>query len=176
MSAWMCSEAHFNALLTYAVAMDVTFQDPRTNHTAITLETASAIGQIMVDENVRSLISRYGADREEERFAFAFTAYPHILTAPEAQCVVNCLEYQSCESRDWSTTLAAVILAAIEAKVISVLGSNEKERWTAVQKREYDACPWGIDSVDDFMPARREMRLKGGRYADRDFHEQAQEA
>ena len=55
MSAWMCSEAHFNALLTYAVAMDVTFQDPRTNHTAITLETsqghfalALALGAVLI--------------------------------------------------------------------------------------------------------------------------------
>lgn len=167
MSAWMCSEAHFNALLTYAVAMDVTFQDPRSNHTAITLETASAIGQVLIDENARSLLSRYRDPVEENTWAYTFQPFPHVLTRGEAVCALGCLDYQSCESDDYRTTLAAVIVKAIWAAA----GDLTSEQLKGQDRLEYEACPWGIDDADQFSPARRALRLKGGRYADRHAQE-----
>ena len=71
MSAFMVSDAHIDALVTFAVRHQVSY---RVNGSRIdvTKNNAEEIGQILVDENYRSLNARY-SERTEEYFGKAPT-------------------------------------------------------------------------------------------------------
>lgn len=148
MSAWMCCDAHFDALLTYAIVKGgVEFSDPRTNHTTITAENADAIGEIFKRENARSLTALYkGAD---DYGPYAFRPFPHLLTDVEAKKAIDCLEYQSCESDDYRTTLAYVILAAMDNWMAERCGRRHPRD---TDKLAWETAPWGIDD-DSFTAA-----------------------
>jgi hypothetical protein len=143
----MCSDAHFDALITFAIARKVQITDPRTNHTAITEETATAFGEILKRENARSLFSRY--EDVDDREPYAFKKYPHVMTDGQAAVALSCADYQSCESDDWSTTLAHAVLEAIRATV------------TEPAQRDRSA-PWGINDHDAFTPAALALRANRG--------------
>ena len=91
--------------------------------------TDSELGKILLDENVRSVNHRY---RETET-APAYVYRPVPVVAIDAAAVlksVQCVDYQSCETDDWETTLAYRVLKAIESGAIAHLPG-------------YGAAPWG---------------------------------
>lgn len=163
MSAWMCSDSHFDALLTYALAHGgVEFSNPKTNHTTITADNVDAIGQILVDENVRSLVSRYGEDMMENGHRYTFEPFPHLLNDGEAYKTAACADYQSCESDDYNTTPAQAILMALVAVTEKRVGRNPAGTENQNPTHDYAEAPWGIDD-DTFSAegiARREEQAR----------------
>ena len=139
MSAFMVSDAHIDALVTFAVRHQVSY---RVNGSRIdvTKNNAEEIGQMLVDENYRSLNARY-SERTEEYFGKAPTYRLKItraLAVPELEPVVilkqcDCYAYQACETDDWEKTTAFEIIKSIKGAAVSALPG-------------YDAAPWGIDN------------------------------
>ena len=129
MSAFIVSETHIDALVTYAVDRKVSFYFAHVR-TEITAHNAEEIGRVLINENVRSVNHRY---RENKSMAYRFKRFNTPLTAVEAIKACHCLDYQSCETDDWESTKAFSVLRAIEASAMRSLPGYEK-------------APWGIDS------------------------------
>jgi hypothetical protein len=69
MSAFICTDAHLNVLVNYAVAKRASYYwNP--NRVYISSENASEIGQILLDENYRSVNYRYRETDKPHAFKF----------------------------------------------------------------------------------------------------------
>jgi len=122
------SRYHIDALVSYCAANKLGFIIPpegTTNGEPLTLdatdpEGARAIGQVLLEENARSLAARYGErdtrtlDAAYEAENYQFFAYPEELLGPG--CIVGAVSYyddQACESDSWNMSLAAWITSGI---------------------------------------------------------------
>jgi hypothetical protein len=133
MSAYIVSDDHIHALVNFAVSARVSYF-VNGKWIDITLENAEEIGQIFADENYRSVHRRY-QERTTGHFGKA-APYKFKRARPLSDAVVilkliNCLDYQSCETDDWKASLAFNILAQIKDEAVRKLPG-------------YDAAPWGI--------------------------------
>ena len=90
----------------------------------LTPETASRVGQVLLDENTRSVNHRY-----EERDAAESYRYKRFLKTNPANVLglIDCLDYQSCEHPEWETSEAYTILQALQSAAIHQLPGYE---WT----------------------------------------------
>lgn len=157
MSAWMCSDAHISALLTFAIEHGAQYPSPDSGRpVTITAENATAIGQILVLENVRSLMARYGDD--SHMHDFAFQPFSHVLTPVEALKAVACLDYQSCEDAGWEASLARKILDGIDAAILRMTNRASLQDMRKACDAEWQAAPWGID--DDSFTAEQAAKRK----------------
>jgi hypothetical protein len=137
MSAFIVDNRHIDAIVTYAIAKRVRYFNPnnsrREQWIEITARNAEEIGRILLDENVRSVAHRYeNRINEDERNAAAIYAYrpfPTPLAAVEFIKACKCLEYQSCETNDYETTLAYRILRACAESATNDLRGYEKAPW-----------------------------------------------
>lgn len=133
MSAYVVSDAHIHALINYAVRENVSYYANK-NRVAITRANAEEVGQILLDENYRSVSEVYH-DRTETHFgkpeSYKFKVGRVLPDAISILKLVQCLDYQSSETDDWETSIAANILAQIKDRAIQRLPG-------------YDNVPWGI--------------------------------
>ena len=108
--------------------------------------TPNELGQILLDENVRSVSARYPHDARQNlpgpvnnayAFDYKFQPVRHQLAAWVVKSC-DCVKYQSCETDDYEDTLAYKVLQAI--------------RESAIHHLTVDA-PWGVTDTDisDFM-------------------------
>lgn len=129
MSAFVVSPTHIDALLTFAQrpqyeapacyykgSVKVTFYD-----------NLNAIGQILLDENVRSVNFRY----TEQTDSPAYLYHPYRGNLPPVQIIkaCDCLNYQSCETDDWKDTEAHLILDTIRERAINELPGMDEAEW-----------------------------------------------
>lgn len=101
MSAFICNNSHITALAVYAAR----------NRIAGHVD-AKTIGDILHAENVRSVNYRYG---ESTRPSFEICEWAAFQPFSLVQIVkaARCLDYQSCEHREWPDSEAFRILQAI---------------------------------------------------------------
>jgi hypothetical protein len=99
MSAFIVSHKHIDALISAMLDARMFYWDGH-NRVYVTRDNAEEVGRILLEENVRSVLYRYGG-RIGDR------------PRPPVQIIkaVHCLDYQSCETEDWETTLAWRIFA-----------------------------------------------------------------
>lgn len=138
MSAFIVSNDHINAIVTYCVDKRVSYWTGE-ERTPIQSWNAEEIGRILMDENVRSVVWRYRdsssdfADEAKDAAAeYRYLNFTTPLTAVEVIKACHCLSYQSCETDEWEKTMAWTILQAVISHA-----SREVPG--------YDAAPWGID-------------------------------
>jgi hypothetical protein len=134
MSAHMVSDNHIHALVNFALLNNL---DYRANgrFVRITRESAEEIGQILIDQNYRSVHHRY-LDRAEQHFGKPPTyKFKVVRLLPDAVALLKlcvCYAYQACETDDWESSIAADIIMRIKDRAIIKLPG-------------YDAAPWGIN-------------------------------
>jgi hypothetical protein len=123
MSAFICSDEHINVLINYAVNKRASYYwNPR--RIDITSKNASEIGQILLDENYRSVNHRYRSEHgEPHAFKFKLSIKPY--SAVDILKAINCLDYQSCETDDWSKSQAWAILDGLKDVAIRNLPGYE---------------------------------------------------
>lgn len=85
------------------------------------------IGQILVDENYKSVNYRYSEETPSHQFAVMPIRH---LSHVEILKLCDCYTYQACETPDWEESEAYAIVQAIRARVIHTLPG-------------YDEAPWG---------------------------------
>jgi hypothetical protein len=94
---------------------------------------AQALGQILLNENYRSVNARYNETGEPEAYRFRHVDTDRAGAGMDPAILVlgsiKCLRYQSCETEDYPTTDAARILNAIENKATSYLMSVHDAPW-----------------------------------------------
>lgn len=155
MSAFMCSDAHFNVLATYASQQRLdlrlkvgtkaearaaeifggeipSFMGHVSEYRTVPMhQRPELIGAVLRDENARSVEYRYEDCRTSNDMGtkdrYRFKVRP--ATSPRQVLQgVRSLAYQSCETPDWDDTLAAAILDAIKESAIADVCDGEP--WT----------------------------------------------
>ncbi len=111
MSAYIVNDYHISALVN-----SVSAHEFHTWHNGATQNfTQESAGQILKDENYRSVNSRYQEDDKAPPF-------DHDLMVSKQPVEIlmgcRCFNYQACESDDWDQTLAHSILEMIQSHAI----------------------------------------------------------
>lgn len=85
------------------------------------------MGQILWDENYRSVNYRY----DEDYSAPTFKVDPYVkMSAVETVKLCDCYNYQTCEAPDWKETEAYAIMQAVREAAISALPGMSEAPWT----------------------------------------------
>jgi hypothetical protein len=107
-----------------------------------TPEALSAIGQILHDENVRSVNCRYREEEAADPYVWKphaaagvqFRAYAPADRLTRAVAVLKalaCFDYQACETDDYGTTDAAAIVRYLREAAIHALPGYDAAKWGA---------------------------------------------
>jgi len=86
------------------------------------------LGQILVDQNFRSVNCRYGEEYEAEKFVNKPNMRPR--TPVEVIKLCDCYHYQSCETGDYYESEAWAIVNAIRERAIHNLPGYAEAEWT----------------------------------------------
>jgi hypothetical protein len=145
MSAYICNPEHIGVLAAFAALNDCQIYDWRTGSL---ISTAQAVAKGLARENIRSVAYRYPNDKDGSRpgpclldadieeaaaiYAAHFVTRPQKLKPVQVFKLSQGLSYQSCETDDWTMTLAARQLDWI---------NNEAAR----QLPGYEAADWSFD-------------------------------
>lgn len=145
MSAYICWPEHFGILATCAVEYSCVIPEWRYS---VEYSDAEYVARGLASENIRSVIHRYPNDRDGHRpgpqlldvdivkaagiSALHFLFNPKQISPVQVIKLVNCLEYQSCETPDWTQTLAYKQLQWIRSHAISRLPGYEEAVWEFV--------------------------------------------
>lgn len=120
MSAYIVNDNTINAVLGFADEYDLNAFDGKTK---------DDLGQILLDQNYCSVNYRYGEDATPERYVYN----RYTVKATDALQHLSCIEYQSCETPDWETTLAFRLCARLRKNMVSqlLLEVGAKRAWDA---------------------------------------------
>ena len=135
MSAYIVSTDTIDLLISAADAWRVTFRSPADQSFlhACSYRRDEA-GQLLLDENVRSVNARYRETEAAGVYRFQPVDLDRAargLSIPILVLgLVRCLRYQSCEADDYGTTRAAEFLDRIEAEAIRKLTIDAPWGWT----------------------------------------------
>ena len=132
MSAWVCSDETIAGILRAAAPGSIGYAatyywNGDTRHINTRLEE---VGQILVDENYRSVNFRY-EERGDEPHVYKHSHLSQEMTAVQIIKLCNCYRYQVCEPDDYKETEAWAIVSSLRDRAIITLPG-------------YDAAEWGI--------------------------------
>lgn len=144
MSAYICDPSHFGILAAYAVKERCVIREFEVMGDPVLV--AQTVARNLAKENIRSVAYRYPRDTDGNRpgpclkdaeieeaaaiYAAYFLANPHHLPAVQILKLVNCLDYQSCETEDWKQTVAFKQLEWITHDAIRNLPGYEDAMWS----------------------------------------------
>lgn len=140
MSAWLVSENHINALISFALD----------NH-VVQPDEAEGLCRVLADENARSLDARYpgqgdGDEAKNYRFHYIADIYDLIrkrkpqlrfsknTLAAQIVKACDCYDYQACETDDYDTTPAAAFVNRVREVAAPLAGDVDR-----------DSLLWGLD-------------------------------
>ena len=130
MSAFIVSKKHIDALVTFAIATEYGQHIRVQGEEGYDVElgnhlTPDEIGQILWDENFRSVNHRYDSSDKAERYTF------RSLIHKPAQIIkaCHCYDYQACETDDYEFTLAHRIIEAIIESAAHKVEGYEAAAW-----------------------------------------------
>lgn len=131
MSAYLVRDEHINVLVhaldEYSTDHYVHIQSTVSYDLPLLgKEAKDRVGQILRDENVRSVNERYDDDR---MVFYQYAAPAHDFSPVEILKAIDCYEYQSCESKTWPTSPAASIIAGLRSLAISRLPGYDDASW-----------------------------------------------
>lgn len=97
------------------------------------VKSLEKLGTILKEQNYRSVNARYNEQTECEPYSFSSinTDIPKVSNAMASLKILDCYEYQSCETDDYTSTMAHEIVATFRKLLISKLNG-------------YDDAPWGL--------------------------------
>lgn len=130
MSAFVVSHNHINALVAFAIRQEYGgrpsyyFKGERCFY-----EPESWIGQVLLDENIRSVNHRYEEQTPPEPYKFYWPVFKAVISPLQAIKACACLDYQSCETPDWQDTRAYAILQDIRERAIRELPGYDEAHW-----------------------------------------------
>lgn len=100
---------------------------PGYHYRRLTRDTAEIVGQILLDQNLRSVNYLY---TDDEINIYLHRAPQHTTwTAVEILSAIACYEYQACETTDWPQTEAYNICQALQEHMIASLPAYSEAPW-----------------------------------------------
>lgn len=147
MSAFICGKDHFIVLGLFAasrqggygrghIAVDPKYIDGLSPEAQQLrgVDLAAYYANILYLENVRSVHARYPQDAENTPETITIPSYATLqasykLPAVSILKMADCLEYQSCETEDYRTTLAWELLSHIRKAAWRTLPGYEDTPW-----------------------------------------------
>ena len=157
MSAYICQPELFGLLGAYAAINQSVISAYRAGDM---IPTAQRVAMGLAKENIRSVAHRYpdtasgsrpGPSLNDEEIIEAAALYAahfatnrhYVRSLKQVQLfkLIQCLDYQSCETDDWETTDARQQLTWIESELVRSLPGYESARW------EYEASIPEIEAL-----------------------------
>lgn len=126
MSAWLCNEEHMYEMAHYYVANCQTY-------VAKKLDVEEVV-TVLWDANIDSLMCRYGDDTEEASLSRKVLSHyrPIVKNIHHMAKLVDCFDYQSCESNVWKESKAKEMCDAILSNLLTA-------------NQDYEDAPWGFE-------------------------------
>lgn len=118
MSAWICSDKHINAMVTFAAKHDITVYVTQKdgNRTPFYVrQNCQTSAEILKAENVRSVNYRYSETTVLPPIRYTPT---NGYTAVQIIKACHCYDYQACETPDYEQTIAKQICDSIESEAV----------------------------------------------------------
>ena len=142
MSAFVVNNDHISAMVELAVgrgaSTDAVYWDEKGDGhpERVQREDFDRIGQLLLDENVRSVNARYKTD---DVGVFVDAPFLQGATPVEGLKLVVCYEYQSCEHPEWEQSAAFRLCEAITRKLVRQVPGFEDApwEWTAPATKTY---------------------------------------
>jgi len=152
MSAFVVNKSHINAMLLKALHPQYGGHLSwylNGQHHELTNDNIDQVGQMLLDENVKSVCCRYedsevtdlpGGVNADYLIPFK-TKYLHrIPSALETIKLIHCYSYQSCEHPEWEISEAKAFCQSLESEAISQLPG-------------YDDAPWEWEDLEYYETA-----------------------
>lgn len=127
-------------------------------------EQLDVVGQMLLDENARSVAHRYPTTQGDDLPGSPVGSYKYRPGVPsqvirgtwhaQALKAIACLEYQSCEHPGWKASEACAFLRALEGRIVGMLPGYADAKWTI---DEPQAAP-GVLSMMDILNGRGASR------------------
>lgn len=129
MSAFLVSDKHISEMLRFASANDgrVHYDDEWLDLKVP--DEAQKVGQILLNENYRSLNARYGSPNKPHNFRYNPFSLRPVMGAIEVVKLCHCYDYQACESDDYYETPAHSITQAIQDCAVRTIPGYEEAEW-----------------------------------------------
>ena len=127
MSAFLVSKKHIDVLV-YARSIPNFWNLPEGEI------TDTQLGHMLWNENMLSLLSRYGTEIDEELIRSYSYTKPIPITMPIINILksISCYEYQSCEHKNWKRSPSYRYCRTVSEALVGHLPG-------------YEDAPWGID-------------------------------
>lgn len=136
--------------------------------------TADLLGQMLWDENYRSVNYRYS--EAEPTPDYRATLIDAELSPVAVLKAIDCYEYQACESPDWDQTRAHAFVTALRRVILGrhsdlareVPSRHDRSRTEHAYKAttEYDTAPWEVSDLADVTVERHAGDVKTAIEAD----------
>lgn len=119
MSAYILHPNHTIALVNFGRSHRVSVWDDNLDRPREFWKEYNELGQILVDENYKSVNYRYRDNLEPHKFVFKYDMQPR--TPVQILRAINTYDYQSCEHPDYEKSLAKWIIDCLQSKAIHLL-------------------------------------------------------
>ena len=126
MSAFVVSDKHINTIVSFASLVGAGFNfDGRWNEVR---GNEQRVASILYAANAYSVDVRYNEETQLDDFQFRLEPSNH-WTHIQILKLIDCLEYQSCEFKDWDTSPAKNILDNMRQGVYRKMPGYENSKW-----------------------------------------------
>jgi len=143
MSAFVVEKSHINAMLHSAFQAGLKYRGNfswyfEKEHKELTTDNADEIGQMLLDENIKSVGHRYedseitdlpGRADADYILPFVYKPFTRSPKPVEALKITGCYEYQSCEHPEWEASEAKAFCDALQHRLIDMLPGYEEAPW-----------------------------------------------
>ena len=155
MSAFVVGKEHINKICTAALLArygKMTYYYNEERH-PVDDETIDSIGQMLLDENVKSVMYRYkdsqltdlpGKTDAEYIIPFKYIVELSSLSGIQIIKLIQCLEYQSCEHPEWKTSEAYAFLEALIRRQFDRIPGYDDAKWEWTEPIENYKNIWRV--------------------------------
>lgn len=128
MSAYVMNDDEINTIVSYFVPTGAAEDGAwlrlgESEWNYLSKESAPKVAAILMAENVRSVNAKYG-ENGANPYVFKYLPEAHKRDIGEIIGALDCLEYQSCETDDWHTSLAWEIVCGLRKHMLKQIAEE----------------------------------------------------
>ena len=127
MSAYVVSKKHIDTIVSAWISM----AEPSHDNRADRLKLATQVGQMLWNENYRSVNRRYNEKSEPLVYRYTEVSLPptSAMLLPLLFKALDCYDYQCCETSDWEETQAFRFVSRLRREAWKQIPGYETASW-----------------------------------------------